>query len=287
MDPVNFPNPRFQIFWVKYDVDKLSNGKKCLLYGYIAASDYNVSGPDDGWLPFNLPQRGYSFLFDREWYDPVLVKNTDRIHSLINPKTNRSVSALSSVLHIMVDLYAFEQENKECFTVARERRVVNLTEPENINTFFTTRFNGKDGCLDMSFMVLTDAVDADLEITFHSTDSFVCGESIRVQLIAYYGSESDGPLPLENSRYCVTLFQTESATLLDDFKFPIDNSVLAVPAKGSLVIRAYILDLSFCNTILLDFFKLPAKQQGSSSQCIEGKGCSCELKVTWKYKADT
>lgn len=234
------------------------------------------------------------------------VKNNYFIPSITNPGTNRSVSLGSSnFLNIIVDLCAFDDEDKECFRLACSNLVFNLSEPKSLDSYISNSFRGKDGHVDLSFIVLTDAVDAHLQITFKATqqdsDSVVCGKPVHVKIIAYYGDDfvsaparivqktRGGRIPItpiENAHYCVSLFETDSVTLFDGKKLELLNSLLAVPAKGSLVVEAYIVDFSSHKSFMDSDFRIPAKQQGSNFQCIEGKGCRLEVNVIWKYKAD-
>lgn len=295
--PVNYPNPRFQLFYAKFCVNKYTKGindaktmfKKFLVYGLIGASDQTVSRKD-GWVPLDEPMYRYALLFDHEWSDPITVKNTGFLPFITNPKTDRSVSVLSPFLDLVVELYAFNEEDQELFQVADGIAVMNLSKPGKVDTCINHTFEGDHGCLMLSFIVLTDAVDAALEIIFKKTDphSDVCGKPVHVQIMAFYGDDFDyGYSPFTIGHYCVPVFQIDSILLLQDTKLALHNSVLAVPAKGSLIIDAYILDLSSGDVILSKMLKISAQLEGSSNGCIEGEGCTFELKVNWKYKTAT
>ncbi|GKD43037.1 hypothetical protein Tco_1267682, partial [Tanacetum coccineum] len=95
---------------------------------------------------------------------------------------------------------------------------------------------GKDGSLQISYVVLKYAVYADLEIEFQSTSE---EPKLTGIITAYYGEDFDHDRPPVQFYYA-TLWNIGDPAFVKPGKLNLMRSVLAVPAKSSLIIEADI-----------------------------------------------
>ena len=76
--------------------------------------------------------------------------------------------------------------------------------------------------------------------------------------------------------------------VLETGKIQLIKSTLAVPTKGTLVIKAYLEDAKSGKVIMKNNYKFKSQLSECSVGTIsgiEGEDCRLDLKVDWKYQA--
>ncbi|PWA86837.1 Aminoacyl-tRNA synthetase, class 1a, anticodon-binding [Artemisia annua] len=170
-----------------------------------------------------------------------------------------------------------EYFNNEAFEVCDAHALINIPEKPNGGSGknITT---GKDGSIELCYVALKYAVDADLEIEFEPTSS---GTKVSGRVRAYYGKGYDYDPPAYD--YYVMLFKTEGPNFFKRGKLNLMRSALAVPAKFSLIIEAELYDYTTAGQILSGTYEFPVPRDGGSfTGSIKNKDCSLNLKVNWK-----
>nr|GEU45628.1 arginine--tRNA ligase, chloroplastic/mitochondrial [Tanacetum cinerariifolium] len=104
---------------------------------------------------------------------------------------------------------------------------------------------GADGSTYMNYILLKDAIDAALEVKFETGTP---GREVRGYVLAHYGDDFLIECQRQNSRkyqYMALLFLPNH--VLEAGEIQLLKPVMAVPAKGSLVIKAYLEDVKSGN----------------------------------------
>ncbi|GJZ93832.1 hypothetical protein Tco_0666035 [Tanacetum coccineum] len=144
-------------------------------------------------------------------------------------------------------LVAITAEKDKCF------QLLNCQEPIPLSKFWadklkfergTLRLGSKDGCIDIDYILLRDALDTSMKLEFESPKG--PNEIIYVtgSIFAYYGNDVlDGCDESSKDRYRAVLFHADVGFELMVGQQELKKSVMAVPADGCLMIEAVIFDV--------------------------------------------
>nr|GEW29872.1 aminoacyl-tRNA synthetase, class 1a, anticodon-binding [Tanacetum cinerariifolium] len=166
--------------------------------------------------------------------------------------------------------------DNEAFQVCDDHAFINLSDKPNGGSGKNI-FKCRDGSLELYYVALKYAVDAHLEVEFvpPSKKSKLTG---RVK--AYFGKDFCYDHPADD--YHVLLFETDPPAYLKGGKINLMRSVLAVPAKFSLIIEADFYDNISGNDFLSGTYEFSVPLDGSPSfGSIASTDCSLKLKVNW------
>ncbi|GMP40352.1 hypothetical protein CsSME_00010829 [Camellia sinensis var. sinensis] len=136
---------------------------------------------------------------------------------------------------------------------------------------------GRYGSVTVNYVVLSDAVEATVEVTLINRD----GEN---------SADVYGLITARNDNFTneSVLFQKISNEHIDvkpGHPIPLSRSVVAVPRNSPLIIRADLMDhdsLSPDDKIAKDTAQFPAQLSGTSQKNISGMYGEIQVKVTWK-----
>ncbi|PWA96314.1 arginyl-tRNA synthetase, class Ic [Artemisia annua] len=265
-------NFRFELFsFHSLPHTHLWNGKGWV-FGQISASD-------------KFALRGSVSLFNQDWYNRIRIVDSGLVYTG-NPSSGHPVS-FSCFIEICLELYVTNKN--EGYLVCDQKKDIDLSE------FWDKKSEGLCGRLsvggtDLYYMLLRDAVDTSLEMKFHTkTDYGAC--EVRGYVIAYYGddflyeSQSETET-ISKDCYMALLFRPDPPYVLKDGDIiPLIKSVLAVPTKGSLIVKAYMEDVHSDKVIMNDCFKFKPLLNGFTSDTIIGRECSLNLTARWNYQA--
>ncbi|GKC65589.1 hypothetical protein Tco_1098187 [Tanacetum coccineum] len=190
-------------------------------------------------------------------------------------------------MEISTTLYATTLKEDALFLLARidiPIKLVYFWEKEADTKCETLHLKGKDGDVRMYFVLLKDAMDCAIEVTY----DFKEDRKVQVEIYAYYGSDffdaDEDP--------CVKSFYT---ALLYDGRFnskiagkvgevPLKRSMMSVPAQGSIVIKARLHDYdSKKHGYFDDGCTFDAQPRGAFKKEIHGSCpcCSLSVRVVW------
>ncbi|GKB04019.1 arginine--tRNA ligase, chloroplastic/mitochondrial [Tanacetum coccineum] len=280
-------NSRFEIFSIRSAITtdyKFKNGK---LFGLISVSDKNGLLPDAG-CHFSEPDESYVPLFNVDWSKPHNMCNSG-IVSLGDPSSSCPIP-FSSRIGIRMELNASTEKNDACFHLCNTKFEIDLKEywAKNLDSKCGhLSVNGEDGVTNMYYILLKDAVDTVLEVSLKTKTR----RNVTGTIVAFYddGSEFffESYYPFQSCYYAL-LFRAVRPVDLNDGKIVLRRSVMAVPMRGSLTIRANLqVDADFEQVILRGSHAFKPQRTGSSHHTINGgKGTNCalDMKVNWDYK---
>ncbi|GJS38527.1 anticodon-binding aminoacyl-tRNA synthetase, class 1a [Tanacetum coccineum] len=169
-------------------------------------------------------------------------------------------------------------DKHEAFQVCDGHALIKFLDKPNGGWGRRNILKGRDGSLELCYVALKYAVDADLEVEFvpPSKESKVTG-----RVVAYYGKKFGYDFPPDD--FYVVLSETNSFACLKHGKINLIRSVLAVPAQFSLIIEAELRDDTSRVEILSGAYEFPVPRDGRSSVAsIAGNDCSLKLRVNWK-----
>ncbi|GKA39561.1 anticodon-binding aminoacyl-tRNA synthetase, class 1a [Tanacetum coccineum] len=169
----------------------------------------------------------------------------------------------------------------EAFHVCDDHAFITLSDKPNGGSG-SYESAGKNGSLELCYVTLKYAVDADVEVYFVPPSKET---KVRGRVIAYYGKGFSYNEPADY--YYVTLFESEHPAFVKPGKLNLVRSMLPVPAKYSLIIKADLSDNTSNVNILSGTCEFPVPRDGNSSyDSIVGSDCSLKLKVDWKLPFD-
>ncbi|PWA72562.1 arginine--tRNA ligase, cytoplasmic [Artemisia annua] len=171
----------------------------------------------------------------------------------------------------------------EALQVCDAHEFINIPDKPNGGSGFHT-IEGKDGSLEISYIVLKYAVYADLEIEFESTSEET---KLSGRIRAYYGQDFDYDQDFDYGQpvecYHVMLWDFDAPAFVKRGKLNLMRSVLAVPAKYSLIIAACLDDATSREEILSNSYEFFVPRDFRSSVVtIAGKDCSLKVTVNWR-----
>ncbi|GJV29908.1 anticodon-binding aminoacyl-tRNA synthetase, class 1a, partial [Tanacetum coccineum] len=202
-------------------------------------------------------------LFNREFSNPVHVSIAGFHHQYDIPYCSLPVSS-NSVVQIAAKLYVTTDKDQqyfdnEAFEVCDTNVLINIPDKPNGGSGKNI-IEGKDGSLELCYVALKYAVDADLEIDFEPTSSET---KVTGRVLAYYGKGYDYDQPADD--YYVMLFEAKRPNFLEHGKLNLMRSVMAVPAKFSLIIEAELYDSTSALEILSGTYEFPVPRDVHSS----------------------
>ncbi|GJT24166.1 arginine--tRNA ligase, chloroplastic/mitochondrial [Tanacetum coccineum] len=222
--------------------------KFCGFYETYESSGIEVS--HEGWGVLHDLGPGHVKLLAHHCRDSVKMQNNGCL-KICNPSSRHSVP-FSSSMRISVLLYATTKDEADFFHVS------------------------DDGHIRINYILLRDAVDADIEVKLAG----IRDRSVSGEIFAYY-KEFDSRDVLVESLYKASLFESFGGSGFKDGSLVLTRSRLAVPTKGSLVIEARLKDFKSGAYILRDFCVFDSDCNGIFKQNIKSKDCTLEVQVTW------
>lgn len=279
-DPTS--NFRFELFSFRtLPHTPLWNDNKGLIFGNISASDkFGLQGSH-----FE-PDFVHVSLFNVDCRKPIKIIDSGLVY-LGNPSSGHPVS-FSFFVEICLELYVTTSNKDEGYQVCDHKKDIDLSD------FWDKRSDGvcgrlslgvENGNTELYYMLLRDAVDTSLKMKFNTKMAFeVCG-----YVIAYYGDdflyESQSKTEtICKDCYMAFLFRESSYVIMDDY-IPLIKSVLAVPTKGSLIIKVYLEDTLSKKVIMNETCKFqPLRYNCSKVTTIGGMNCSLDITVSWDYQ---
>lgn len=282
-DQFKIQNSRFEPFSIHLLInpDIKSDMDLVKMFGIIDVID-TCGLRSDGWTSTHRPHVAYVDLFRRPWNDPIHIINGG-CASFGNPSCSRSIP-LSSSMGISMSLVAFNKEENGIFPIC------NTHFDEDLSGFLASKLDGmcdhftvesEVGKVQINYILLKDAVDATLEVTFRTS----------LHNLEVYGAidacYQDGfPLKcgaFEKTFYTTSLFELDSPSILKSGPIQLHKSRMAVPKKGSLKVKAHLVDGKSGNMILSGSYNFRSHTNSSIEKCLKGTNCSLEVKVTWSY----
>ncbi|GJT23046.1 hypothetical protein Tco_0892983 [Tanacetum coccineum] len=234
-------NSRFEIFSMTVDVADLTLDEYDI-FGTVWVID-TLGARADGWTMSDENDCCFVTYFKREWHNPVGTFNGSCI-PFGDPSCRRSVPVSSFVeVHVLVQV---SSKNRD-----RYYKICYVPHVESFSDFWagqgkvksgTLQFSSNAGLVGLNYILLKEAVDASMELTFSSPSDVslqVCGS-----IMAYYGDgvvkDDDGTL----GQLKAVLFRTKKSELNGN-QVPLEmhKSVLAVPADGCLMTEAFLMDV--------------------------------------------
>ncbi|PWA68501.1 arginine--tRNA ligase, chloroplastic/mitochondrial [Artemisia annua] len=260
MDPPRKPNPRFELFSVYIHITRDPELKECKLFGLITISDtYGVLY--DGWGLPAAPDLGAVALFDCNWDDQIDVTNHERLY-LGDPSSSHLIP-LSSYMEISFELYATTVRNDSLFVLSQrdfETKFAYFWKMEAETNCDMECIHGMDGDVEIYYVLLKDAIDCTIEVTYDFKQSG--GQEVYAQIYACYGDFFDkNEDPFVKNFYTALLYKgsLDSKIAGKAGKVPLKRSMMAVPAKGSIEIKARLFDVDSQAGILDGICKFPAQ----------------------------
>ncbi|PWA86522.1 arginine-tRNA ligase [Artemisia annua] len=274
-------NSRLELFSIipSITTDSMFEFEELKLFGLIAVSDKYGLLPNEGSY-FSKPDCAYVPLFNVDCCDAIDMRGSGVLY-LGDPSCQHSVS-FSSSIEVRMELTATTERKNVCFQLCNHKFKIDssdIWEKEIDSKCDFVVVEGEDGRTKMHYILIRDAVDADLELRFNTkTPHEVCGF-----ICAFYGCH-----PIHDS-YTVLLFQSDLPFVLKHGRIPLERSMLAVPMNGSLVIEVELKDFKSGDVIFKGSRTFKSLREGTSHENIKAIEteieCSLDMKVHWKYKA--
>ncbi|PWA60245.1 arginine--tRNA ligase, chloroplastic/mitochondrial [Artemisia annua] len=271
-------NPRFELFGMNVMVSH-SDFRKGDVFGNVSLIDKDGLLAD-GRLPLDENENGHVSYFHHDWDDAIPITNNAEL-SFGNPTPLCSVP-FSMVIEINVLLFAITAGKDQCF------QICNCTQPIPLSKFWedgldfmrsTVALKSKDGCIEIDYIMLRDAVDATMSLSFVLPKDLDKTPHVTGQICAYYGDHVlDDCDDDTRRRFKAILFQA------DDFELTVgplelQKSVLAVPANGRLMVEAIIFDVKAEKYVLNETYELCPHDHSERRMSWEN-GCF-KLTVEW------
>ncbi|GJX57361.1 arginine--tRNA ligase, chloroplastic/mitochondrial, partial [Tanacetum coccineum] len=279
-------NSRFELFsFLTRTATHLGSDKVGRVFGVISVSDKYGLLSSDGESHFFEPDFAHVPLFNHKWCDPIIPTESGLVY-LGNPSSGCSVSVSSSI-EVRMELYVAKNEDA-CYQISNHKVEIDFSdfwEEKSDSACGALTVSGEEGSTLLFYVVLKDAIDASLEVKFETKTP---GRKVRGYVLAYYGDDFLAECQCQPSRkynYMSLLFLPNH--VLKAGAIQLLRSLLAVPTKGSLVIKAYLEDVNSGEVIMKNNCKFKSQPWGSSFGTISGTDCQFDLKVDWKYQAQS
>ncbi|PWA86902.1 arginyl-tRNA synthetase, class Ic [Artemisia annua] len=265
---------RFEVFSIRPFItdSRFENGK---LFGLISVSDKCGLRSNGGCHLFE-PDLPYVSLFNLEWCDPINIRQAQVVY-LDNP-SSRSVP-FSSYMKIHMELYVTTESRDDCFQLCKRNKKMDLKSfwgEKSSSKCGRLNVKGEDGRTMVHYILLKDAIDIALEVTFKVDPN----RKVYGSIFAYYGGEFSYDCHHDTQDcYMALLFRS----FLTVGPLSLKRSILAVPKNASLKIKAHLVDVGTNEVILSGCYEF---LQGRSNGILPGfdwADCSLDLKVVWKY----
>lgn len=282
------PNTRFEPFSILLnlnpDFESDCELRVIKLFGYIDVADtYGLRS--DGWTLTQEPDVCYVELFRRLWTDPIDMIDGGCL-SFRNPSCCRSVP-ISSSMGIALNLVAINEKEDDFFPIC-----CNYMYDLDFSRFLDSNLDGscgqsavegEGGYVQINYILLRDAVDATLEVSFYTSleNLEVCGG-----IVACY----EGGFPFECDAFEKTFYKASllelNSSILKSGPVQLQKSQMAVPRKGSLKIEAHLIEVNSRTKIMRTSCDFPAQTESSSQLFLKGIDCCFKVKVNWSYVQD-
>ncbi|GKC62150.1 hypothetical protein Tco_1089748 [Tanacetum coccineum] len=273
-------NPRFELFSMNVHVPHCAF-KKGHVFGIVSLIDTDGLLSDQR-LPLNKNDHGHVSYFYHDWDDAVGIGNNAYIN-FGNPSPPYS-PPFSSVIELYVRLYATTLEKDKCFQICKRKFPIDLSKfwaDKRDYKRGTLNYEGKDGRILIDYIMLRDAVDTTMELSFESPHDRDLEASVFGHIFAYYSGMLDDRDDFRQGCYKAILFQANADSTVKVGPVKLEKSVLAVPANGKLVIEALFLDVKTGEVILNKKSDLYPKPEGHDVCRMPWKNCSFNLTVEW------
>lgn len=274
-------NPRFELFCMNVHVSH-SAFKKGYVFGNVSLIDTDGLQADRR-LPLDNNDHGHVSYFYHDWNDTIGICNNAYLF-FGNPSPRGSVS-FSSVIEIYALLFATTLEKDKCFQICDCQTSIDLSKfwADGLNYKRSTlTIESKDGCILIDYIMLRDAVDTTMALSFESPNDPLIEAPVSGHIFAYYG---DGVLhdcdDFRKRCYKAVVFHADRKSVVKVGPLPLKKSVLAVPANGCLVIEAIFVDVKSGKIILKRKREFRAKTEGYTKYCMPWKNCFFNLTVEW------
>lgn len=248
------------------------------LFGLISVSDKIVPS----WSHFFETDVTHVPLFNHDWRNPIKNLDSNCVY-LGNPGSGYSVS-FSYFIEICAELYVTNKN--ECYQLCNHKKEIDLSSfwENSDGVCGQLTVNAKHGYATMYYILLKDAIDTTLKVKF-ITEPNTPPRRVRGYLQAYYGDEflykcQSGSICKEC--YMAVLFRAAPSYELKAGYIPLNKSMLAVPTKGSLIIKAYLQDVD-SKKVIIDGTSNFKPLDGSSDTITGSEGCSLNVEVSWNY----
>ncbi|GJX88599.1 arginine--tRNA ligase, chloroplastic/mitochondrial, partial [Tanacetum coccineum] len=289
-------NSRFELIAVSPESSNLF--EKGRMFGYLIVSDEYGMRPD-GWEPIYKPDCGYVSLFNWDWCDAKDMIN----HGLVyprNPSSHHTVP-LSPSFSIRTELFVETEEKDSFFQLGYKGSELDFSKFEEKNAADGACrmliLEGKDLVARLYYILLKDAVDTCLEVTFYrdaAPDAARDALQVYGEINAFYGDNFPYSSNLiVKGFYKTRLFEPDVDSGLWAGPIRLTKSALAAPRNGSLVIEAKLREVDSGRLIMdgnisftfEDAIKCTMGEgcSGEEVNRIMGEGCYFEVKVNWKY----
>ncbi|PWA48188.1 Aminoacyl-tRNA synthetase, class 1a, anticodon-binding [Artemisia annua] len=265
-------NSRFELFsFSNRTTTHFGSDKNGKLFGLISVAD-KYALVSDGESHFFEPDFAHVPLFNHKWSDPINMTDSGLVY-VGNPRFRHSVS-FSSSIEIRMELYVAKNENA-LYQLCNHKIEIDLSDfwaKKADGACGILAVGGEDGSTYMHYILLKDAIDAALEVKFETNTP---GREVRGYVLAYYGDDflvECQCRTLCKYKYMALLFLPNH--VLEAGKIQLIKSMMAVPAKGSLLIKAYLEDVKSGDVIMKSSFKFKSQPLGCSSVgTISGEDC--------------
>ncbi|PWA59642.1 arginine--tRNA ligase, chloroplastic/mitochondrial [Artemisia annua] len=270
---------RFEVFTIRPFITTDSMFEKGNMFGLISVSDKYGLRSHGGAHLFE-PDFPYVPLFNVEWCDPINIHHAEVVY-LENPSSHLSVP-FSSSIEIRMELYVTTEKKDGCFQLCNRKFKMDLKDIWGEKLYSKCgRLNvkGKDGRILMHYILLKDAVDTALQVTFKGKRH----RKVYGNIFAYYGGEFSYDCLHSTQDYYMALL---CRSYLKIGQIPLKKSMLAVPKNASLKIKAHLVDVDANEVILSGCYEFLRPTEGITYGILDGfdgTTCSLELKVDWKY----
>ncbi|PWA48794.1 hypothetical protein CTI12_AA484930 [Artemisia annua] len=243
-------NCRFELFSIRPSITTDSKFKEGKLFGLLSVSDKNGLLLDAG-SHLSEPDFTYVPLFNVDWSKPHNMRNGGVV--CLGDPSSGCLIPFSSTIGIRIELNVSTEKNDACFHLCNTKFEIDTNEfwAKKLNSKCgRLSVNGEDGVTNMYYILLKDAVETVLEVSLKTKTP----RKVSGTILAYYDDGCEFPFesyhPIR-SCYNALLFRADLPVDLNDGKILLKRSVIAVPMRGSLTIKANLkADADFEQVIL-------------------------------------
>ncbi|GJT48078.1 arginine--tRNA ligase, chloroplastic/mitochondrial [Tanacetum coccineum] len=272
-------NSQFEIFLMTVDVEDLTLDEYDI-FRTVWVID-TLGARANGWTMSDENDCCFVTYFKREWHNPVGTFNGSCI-PFGDPSCPHSVP-VSSFIEVYVLVQVLSKNRDRYYKICYVSHVVSFSDfwvGQGKVKSGTLQFSSNAGLVGLNYILLKEAVDASVELTFSSTSDV----SLQVygSIMAYYGDgvvkDDDGTL----GQLKAVLFRTKKSELNGN-QVPLEmhKSVLAVPADGCLMTEAFLMDVKTKKVIVDEMMEYHVRPGNADNWCIKYKEYSFNLKVAW------
>ncbi|GKA50192.1 hypothetical protein Tco_0743265 [Tanacetum coccineum] len=229
----------------------------------------------------DAPDGGTVALFHCDWHDQIRVTNHREL-DLGNPSSSHLVP-LSSSMEISTQLYATTLKEDALFLLSRSYAEMDFAyfwKLESDSKCDMLLLKSDDGNVRMYYVLLKDAVDCAIY-------NFNEDREVHAEVYAFYGSDffDKNEDPFVKNFYTASLYEGHIAGKVGEV--PLKRSMMAVPAKGSIIIKAQLHDYDSKGHGYLDEdFTFDAQPRDGCKKVMRGSCGCCSLSVSVVWSQD-